>query len=106
MSTLPLSSTDGKPLARNIALPKMPFTAMLKSSEKNAEQYRSASSDEKAPALKDYVSIEEPGTVAADTVRYVTQSGDQVLVLKSTSPKLYKQVVEDRPVYTVWDWWI
>ena len=98
MSTLPLSrTTDAKPLTRNNPLPKTPFTALLKSSEKNAEQYRPASADEKAPALKDYVSIEEPGTVAADTVRYVTQSGDQVLVLKSTSPKLYKQVVEDRP---------
>ncbi|WP_236534178.1 hypothetical protein, partial [Pseudomonas syringae] len=45
----------------------------------------------------DYASIEKPGTVAADTVRYVTEKGDHVLVSKSTSPELYQQVVDDQP---------
>lgn len=35
--------------------------------------------------------------MAADTVRFVTQSGEHVLVSKSSNPKLYKQVVQDRP---------
>jgi hypothetical protein len=96
MSTRPLSSDiNAGPLTRTLL--KTPFTAMLKSSTKNAEQYRPATTDQKAPALKDYVSIEEPGLVAADTVRYVTQSGEHVLVSKSSNPKLYKQVVADRP---------
>ncbi|MCF5500205.1 hypothetical protein GIV52_19560 [Pseudomonas syringae] len=41
--------------------------------------------------------MEKPGTVAADTVRYVTEKGDHVLVSKSTSPELYQQVVDDQP---------
>ena len=98
MSTRPLSSApDLKPLARGAVAPKTLFNTVLKSSVKNAEQYRPAPPDEKAPALKDYESIEEPGTVAADTVRYTTQAGEQVLVSKSSNPKLFKQVVDDRP---------
>lgn len=98
MSTRPLSSTpDPKPLTRGAVAPKTLFTSVLKSSVKNADQYRPATPDEKAPELKDYSSIEEPGTVAADTVRYVTQSGEQVLVSKSSNPKMFKQVVDDRP---------
>jgi len=97
MSTRPLTNTpDAKPLTRGTP-PKTLFTSVLKSSVKNADSYRPATPDEKAPALKDYQSIEEPGTVAADMVRFVTQGGEQVLVSKSSNPKLYKQVVEDRP---------
>ncbi|MFJ3471013.1 hypothetical protein [Pseudomonas sp. NPDC090201] len=98
MSTLPLNSTlDPKNLTRGAVAPKTPFTAFLKSSVKNADQYRPATADEKAPALKDYKSIEEPGTVGADIVRFTTQDGEQVLVSKATNPKLYQQVVNDRP---------
>ncbi|MDU8609355.1 hypothetical protein [Pseudomonas syringae group sp. 247E2] len=73
------------------------FNQVLQTSNRNGGQYRPAGADEKAPALGSYASIEKPGTVAADTVRYVTQEGDQVLVSKSTSPELYRQVVEDQP---------
>ncbi|MDU8339484.1 hypothetical protein RX909_29120, partial [Pseudomonas syringae pv. actinidiae] len=73
------------------------FNQVLQTSNRNGGQYRPAGADEKAPALGSYASIEKPGTVAADTVRYVTQEGDQVLVSKSTSPELYRQVVVDQP---------
>ena len=97
MSTRPLSSTpEVKTQPRSATVPKVLFTSLLKSSVKNTETYRPSTADEKAPALKDYSAIEEPGTVAADTVRFVTQNGEHVLVSKSTSPQLYKQVVADR----------
>ncbi|MCF5615585.1 hypothetical protein [Pseudomonas syringae] len=73
------------------------FNQVLQSSNRNGATYRPASANEKAPALSDYASIEKPGTVAADTVRYVTEKGDHVLVSKSTSPELYQQVVDDQP---------
>ncbi|WP_024673113.1 hypothetical protein [Pseudomonas syringae] len=73
------------------------FNQVLQSSNRNGATYRPASANEKAPALSDYASIEKPGTVAADTVRYVTEKGDHVLVSKSTSPALYQQVVDDQP---------
>ncbi|AHG41525.1 hypothetical protein N018_15510 [Pseudomonas syringae CC1557] len=73
------------------------FNQVLQSSNRNGASYRPASASEKAPALGDYASIEKPGTVAADTVRYVTEKGDHVLVNKSTSPALYQQVVDDQP---------
>jgi len=96
MPTRPLDSTPelkSRPLA---TVPKNLFAAVLKTSARLADQYRPATADEKAPALKDYKTIEEPGTLAADTVRFVTQDGQQVMVSKSTNPTLYKQVVEDR----------
>ncbi|WP_439851361.1 hypothetical protein ACTACG_09355 [Pseudomonas syringae] len=73
------------------------FNQVLQSSNRNGATYRPASANEKAPALSDYASIEKPGTVAADTVRYVTEKGDHVLVSKSTNPELYQQVVDDQP---------
>lgn len=43
MATRPLSSTvDAKPLPGNAAPPKTVFATLLKSSAKNAEQYRPA----------------------------------------------------------------
>jgi hypothetical protein len=96
MPTRPLDSTPelkSRPLA---AVPKNLFAAVLKTSARLADQYRPATADEKGPALKDYKTIEEPGTLAADTVRFVTQDGQHVMVSKATNPTLYKQVVEDR----------
>jgi len=72
------------------------FNQVLQSSNRSST-YRPASATEKAPALGDYASIEKPGTVAADTIRYVTEKGDHVLVYRSTSPALYQQVVADQP---------
>lgn len=73
------------------------FNQVLQTTNRNGSQYRPAAADEKAPALGGYASIEKPGTVAADTVRYVTEEGDHVLVSKSITPTLYQQVVEDQP---------
>ena len=95
MSTTPLSRLPASvpPASAN---PKARFTHVLQASAKNNPQYRPATADEKAPDLASYSSIEKPGTVAADTIRFVTQEGDQVLVYKSTSPALYQQVVDDQ----------
>jgi muconolactone delta-isomerase len=98
MSTRPLTNTpDTQPLTRAAVIPKTLFTTLLKSSVEKADQYRPATADEKSPALKDLKSIEKPGTVAADTVRYVTEDGDHVMVSKSTNPKLYQQIVDAQP---------
>ncbi|WP_122613272.1 hypothetical protein [Pseudomonas viridiflava] len=98
MSTPSIGQTPGPlPSATPGFNAKARFTQLLQTSNRNGAQYRPAGANDKAPALTDYTSIEKPGTVAADTVRYVTQDGDHVLVSKSTSPALYQQVVEDQP---------
>lgn len=97
MSTPPITRLPGSvsPASANTN-PKARFTHVLQASAKNNPQYRPATADEKAPDLADYSSIEKPGTVAADTIRFITAKGDQVLVYKSTSPALYQQVVDDQ----------
>ena len=62
---------------------------------KNAADYKPAASDAKAPALADYKSIGPANEVANDTIRYETHSGEQVIVLRSTSPALFEQVKKD-----------
>lgn len=59
-------------------------------------EYRPAAAEDHAPALGDYRAIGRPGEVAADTIRYETQRGEKVLVLRSTAPTLFEQVKRDR----------
>ena len=82
MSTPSIGQTPGPlPSATPGFNAKARFTQLLQTSNRNGAQYRPAGANDKAPALTDYTSIEKPGTVAADTVRYITQDGDHVLVL-------------------------
>jgi hypothetical protein len=93
MAVQPSSGTQERPLSEDFAGVSGPFNLALVKSRKN--DYRFAKADESAPRLGDYASIEAPGKSAADTVRYTTTAGDQVIVLKSTSPQLYQQVCDD-----------
>lgn len=63
--------------------------------KKDEKPYTNAEPDAKAPPLDDYRAIGAPGEVAADTIRFETQAGKRVIVLKSTSPGLYEQVKKD-----------
>ncbi|MEQ9726503.1 hypothetical protein ABRP29_12790 [Pseudomonas sp. WHRI 8822A] len=64
-------------------------------SSKPADAYRQAKPEQAPPRLEEYERIEAPGQVAADTVRYVTRDGEQVIVYRSSTPALYQRVVED-----------
>ncbi|MGY2402211.1 hypothetical protein [Pseudomonas sp. SDO5271_S396] len=56
---------------------------------------RQARANDAAPRWEAYKAIEAPGKTAADTIRYTTQDGEEVIVYRSSSPALYEQVVED-----------
>lgn len=64
-------------------------------SSKPADSYRQARPEESPPRLEQYERIEAPGKVAADTVRYVTRDGEQVIVYRSSTPALYQHVAQD-----------
>ncbi|OZI17565.1 hypothetical protein CAL18_15730 [Bordetella genomosp. 7] len=56
---------------------------------------RNAEPGEKAPAFEEYDQIMDPNSTANDTVVYRGRDGKQVIVLRSTNPALYEQVVAD-----------
>lgn len=57
---------------------------------------REAKADDPAPGFFEYQSIEAPGKHGKDTIRYTTREGEEVVVKRSTAPKLYEQVVKDQ----------
>jgi hypothetical protein len=63
--------------------------------EGGGQEYEYAKADDKAPAFGDYKAIGQPGEVAAGTIRFETRDGKKVIVLESTSPKLFEQVKKD-----------
>lgn len=69
--------------------------ARLKPRSESEPGYSAAPRDGKAPDFADYQYIGPPDEVANDTIRYETQDGDRVIVLRSTSPALYEQVKKD-----------
>ncbi|WP_226502265.1 hypothetical protein [Pseudomonas sp. MWU16-30317] len=97
MSLNPVANPDSSVPPAGAPGARARFAQVLKTREREAVQYRPATADEKAPALGDFASIEKPGTVAADTVRFTTRDGEAVIVYKSTSPALYQQVVDVQP---------
>lgn len=54
-----------------------------------------AGSDQDAPALTDYASIEAPDQMGEGTIRYETNDGDKVIVSQQNNPDLYDQVSAD-----------